>query len=176
LLESLHAAPAPGSRLDACGDERCGTTTCSWPVAVEGGERFRCGKDCDGRKELRNAGMAWQRDETRARMPQNGTPAPACYHTLREPVSGAQNPAARSPSRSSSAAAGECSGLFSLKREGTSWRCLATVRLATMAAMATRLTPKVRIRASRVEDGSGASGEAPRARQASCVPVSCSKH
>lgn len=86
-----------------------------------------------------------------------------------------QNPAARSCSRSRSTAAGECSGLFSLKREGISWRCLATVRLATMAAMATRLTPKVRISASRVEDGSSASAEAPLTRQAVCVPASCSK-
>lgn len=55
-------------------------------------------------------------------------------------------PAARSWSRST--AAGECSALFPFSRAGSSWR-RATVRVATMAAMATRLTPKVRISASR---------------------------
>ena len=83
-----------------------------------------------------------------------------------------QNPAARSSSRSRSTAAGECSCLFSLKREGTSWRWRATVRLATMAAMATRLTPKVRIAPPAWRMGRGASGEAPRTIRARCVPIS----
>lgn len=104
-----------------------------------------------------------------------GTSAPVLLPPATRAGSHPQNPAARSSSRSRPTAAGECSGLFSLNRKGVSWRCRATVRLATMAAMATRLTPKVRISASRVEGGNGASAEAPHARKASCVPIACLK-
>jgi hypothetical protein len=66
-------------------------------------------------------------------------------------------PAARSWSRSSRDGVGECCGRFSPSGAGAaSWRWRATVRLATMAAMAMRLTPKVRISASRHAEVSGA--------------------
>lgn len=85
-------------------------------------------------------------ETTRARTSQVGHPRPRLLpHSWRGPGCLDQNPAARSCSRSRSTAAGECSVRLPPLRAGTSWRWRARVRLATMAATATRLTPKVRI-------------------------------
>lgn len=74
-----------------------------------------------------------------------GTSAPRNRSALRTRAA-AYMPAARSWSRSRRDVVGECCGRFSPSGAGaSSWRCRATVRLATMAAMAMRLTPKVRI-------------------------------
>jgi len=96
------------------------------------------------------------RNDTGADVP-GGTSAPRLLrHSLRGPGCLGQNPAARSCSRSRSTAAGECSERLPLSRTGMSWRWRARVRLATMAATATRLTPKVRISRLRVGGLNGA--------------------
>jgi hypothetical protein len=77
--------------------------------------------------------------------PGKGHPRPVIGALFRT-RSAAYMPAARSWSRSRRDVVGECCGRFSPSGAGaSSWRCRATVRLATMAAMAMRLTPKVRI-------------------------------
>lgn len=80
-----------------------------------------------------------------ARTTRKGHPRPVIGALFRTRAA-AYMPAARSWSRSRRDVGGECCGRFSPSGAGaSSWRCLATVRLATMAAMAMRLTPKVRI-------------------------------
>lgn len=125
-----------------------------------GGRRRKCRPGTEFGRSEETRGMG--RNDTGADVP-GGTPAPRLLrHSLRRPGCLGQNPAARSCSRSRSTAAGECSERLPLSRTGMSWRWRARVRLATMAATATRLTPKVRISRLRVGSSNGAPSGASR--------------
>jgi hypothetical protein len=112
-------------------------------------ERERTGTRCCrcGTLFVTDADARWRegRNDRGARTTRLGHPRPAIGALFRTRAA-VYMPAARSWSRSRRDVAGECCGRFSPSGAGaSSWRCRATVRLATMAAMAMRLTPKVRI-------------------------------
>jgi hypothetical protein len=119
------------------------------PRAMKSRPDGRLEEETDTAEKRGVAASSWQQRPI-------GNDLPVGWSALR-----CHSPAVLSWSRST--AAGEVSGLFSLARSGCSCSWRATVRLATIAAMATRLTPKVRI-GPPYGGETGASIAAPRSR------------